>query len=60
MEKKMYEEQGQEHINLVPQGENPAEEQINEKPKKEMIVKPRETYLQEKLSKMECNKKKLF
>ena len=56
IEKKMYEEQGQEHIDLPPQEQNPAEEQINEKPRKEMLVKPRETYLQEKLSKMECNK----
>ena len=56
IEKKMYEEQGQEHIDLAPQEKNHAEEQINEKPQKEMLVKPRETYLQEKLSKMACNK----
>ena len=60
IEKKMYEEQGQEHIESSPQEQNPqaniAEEQIKEKPKKQMLIKPRETYLQEKLSKMECNK----
>ena len=60
LEKKVYEEQGQEHIEPPPEEQNPqpniAEEQIKEKPKKQMLIKPRETYLQDKLSKMECNK----
>ena len=60
IEKKIYEEQGQEHVEPPTQEQNPlpdiAEEQIKEKPKKQVLIKPRETYLQDKLSKMECNK----
>ena len=47
LEKKMYE--GQEHIEEAPQDQN------NEPPKKQTLIKPRETYLKEKISKMNCN-----
>ena len=47
LEKKMYE--GQEHIEEAPQDQN------NEAPKKQTLIKPRETYLKEKISKMNCN-----
>ena len=56
VEKKMLE--GQEHvedINEIPQ-EQPKELEQNEPPKKQMLIKPRETYLQEKISKMNPNK----
>ncbi len=57
LEKKMLE--GQDHIEEVPQ-EQPLEQQEEqesnkEPPKKQMIIKPRETYLQEKIVKMNCN-----
>ena len=55
MEKKMYE--GQEHIEETQvEQKNIEEEKPKEIPKKEMLIKPRETYLQEKISKMNCNK----
>ena len=55
MEKKMYE--GQEHIEETQvEQKNVEEEKPKEIPKKEMLIKPRETYLQEKISKMNCNK----
>ena len=56
VEKKMLE--GQEHVedtNEIPQ-EQPKELEQNEPPKKQMLIKPRETYLQEKISKMNPNK----
>ena len=54
LEKKMLE--GQDHIEEVPQ-ESPLEqkEEPKEPPKKQMLIKPRETYLQEKIVKMNCN-----
>ena len=55
MEKKMYE--GQEHIEETKvEQQNVEEEKPKDIPKKEMLIKPRETYLQEKISKMNCNK----
>ena len=55
MEKKMYE--GQEHIEETKvERQNVEEEKPKDIPKKEMLIKPRETYLQEKISKMNCNK----
>ena len=55
MEKKMYE--GQEHIEETQvEQKNVEEEKPKEIPKNEMLIKPRETYLQEKISKMNCNK----
>ena len=53
LEKKMYE--GQEHIEEIPQEQSNQENVEKEVPKKQMIVKPRETYLKEKMSKMNCN-----
>ena len=56
LEKKMLE--GQEHIEeTLPEPQNVVveEEKPKEVPKKEMIIKPRETYLQEKIAKMNCN-----
>ena len=57
-EKKMYEE-GQEHIEELPK--NPEEsketdENQKEAPKKQVLIKPRETYLQDKISKLNPNK----
>ena len=53
LEKKMYE--GQEHIEESPKEQiNPQNEQ-KEVEKKQMLIKPRETYLKEKISKMNCN-----
>ena len=56
LEKKMYE--GQEHIENNSQQQKDEQKLEEEKPKerKQMIIKPRETYLQEKISKMNCNK----
>ena len=57
-EKKMME--GQDHPEEGPQvsPESPPEgEQVKETPKKQMLIKPRETYLQDKLQKMSPNKK---
>ena len=55
MEKKKYE--GQEHIEETKvERQNVEEEKPKDIPKKEMLIKPRETYLQEKISKMNCNK----
>ena len=51
---------GQDHIEDVPQGPGDEQQGANdspkESPKKQMLIKPRETYLQEKISKMNCNK----
>ena len=51
---------GQDHIEDVPQGPGGEQQGANdspkESPKKQMLIKPRETYLQEKISKMNCNK----
>ena len=51
---------GQDHIEDVPQGPGAEQQGANdspkESPKKQMLIKPRETYLQEKISKMNCNK----
>jgi hypothetical protein len=57
LEKKMLE--GQEHIEENPQQQDQQQKIEEEKPKerKQMIIKPRETYLQEKISKMNCNQK---
>ena len=57
-EKKMME--GQDHPEEGPQvsPESPPEgEQVKETPEKQMLIKPRETYLQDKLQKMSPNKK---
>ena len=56
LEQKMYE--GQEHIEETSQDQLDQQKLEEEKPKekKQMIVKPRETYLQEKITKMNCNK----
>ena len=56
LEKKMYE--GQEHIEETSQDQLDQQKLEEEKPKekKQMIVKPREAYLQEKITKMNCNK----
>ena len=55
LEKKMYE--GQEHIENNSQQQKEEQKLEEEKPKerKQMLIKPRETYLQEKISKMNCN-----
>lgn len=59
-EKELYE--GQEHIEENSQNQSVASKEVvtdnqNENPKMPIITKPRETYLQEKLSKLNCNKK---
>ena len=56
-EKKMME--GQDHMEEAPQESpesHPEGEQVKETPKKQMLIKPRETYLQDKLQKMSPNK----
>ena len=56
-EKKMME--GQDHqVEAPPEGpeSQPEVEQVKEAPKKQMLIKPRETYLQDKLQKMSPNK----
>ncbi len=58
IEKKMLE--GQEHIENVQQEpgseQQGANESPKESPKKQILIKPRETYLQDKISKMNYNK----
>ena len=57
LEKKMLE--GQDHIEEAPQEsqleQHEGQESSKESHKKQMLVKPRETYLQEKIVKMNCN-----
>ena len=54
IEKKML--NGQEHISENPEEEKKEqEEEVKEPQKKEVIIKPRETYLQEKIQKMNTN-----
>ena len=54
IEQKMLE--GQEHIEEQPPEQSQEPQEQKEPQKKQMIVKPRETYLQEKISKMSPNK----
>ena len=58
IEKKMLE--GQEHIENVQQEPGSEQQGVNESPKespkKQILIKPRETYLQDKISKMNYNK----
>ena len=57
LEKKMLE--GQEHIEIKPDENKNVEqppEPVKEVPKKPIILKPRETYLQEKITKLNPNK----
>ena len=58
IEKKMLE--GQDHIENVQQEPGVEQQGVNEppkeSPKKQILIKPRETYLQDKISKMNCNK----
>ena len=53
IEKQMLE--GQEHIEEA-NPEPPKVEEEKPKERKQMLIKPRETYLQEKISKMNCNR----
>ena len=57
IEEKMLE--GQEHVSVNPQEnveEKKEEEEVKEPQKKEIIIKPRENYLQDKISKMSPSK----
>ena len=61
LEKKMLE--GQEHIEIKPDENKNVEqppEPVKEVPKKPIILKPRETYLQEKITKLNPNKNLMF
>ena len=53
LEKKMCE--GQEHIEVNPQDQLNQQNAENEVPKKQILVKPRETYLKDKISRMNYN-----
>ena len=55
IEKKMCE--GQEHIEETPQDQLNQKNEDKEVPKKQVLIKPRETYLKDKISKMNCNGK---